>query len=199
MTKTLEFLFDFASPNAYLSYVPSRDIAKQAGAQFKITPILLGGLFKLTGNQAPMVAFGDVPNKISYELLEMRRFIEKHGLGNFKMNPFFPVNSLQLMRGLIAAQNAGVGDAYIDVVLKGMWEDEENMADADTAYRVIAAAGIDAEKLASDAASSPVKDQLKSNTTQAAERGAFGVPTFFVGDAMFFGKDRLHQVADALA
>ena len=199
MTKTLEFLFDFASPNAYLSYRPAKEIANARGAKFQITPVLLGGLFKLTGNQAPFVAFGSIPNKMAYEMKEMQRYVSAHGFSKFTMNPFFPINTVQIMRAFIAAQKAGDGDVYADTVLTAMWEGGQNMGDAEIITAVLNNAGLDAASLMSEASSDPIKDALKANTADAAERGAFGVPTFFVGDEMFFGKDRLGQVDQALA
>ncbi|NNE39627.1 MAG: 2-hydroxychromene-2-carboxylate isomerase [Marinicaulis sp.] len=198
MSKTIEFLFDFGSPNAYLSYPLIKGIAERHGASLEITPILLGGLFKITGNQAPMVAFGRIPNKIAYEMLEMKRFIEKHGLSKFKMNPFFPVHTVLIMRGLIAAKEAGVDESYINAVLTAIWEDEKNMSEEAVVREVLESAGLDANRLLIEAVSNPVKEKLKSNTQVAANRGAFGIPTFFIGSEMFFGKERLAQVEEAL-
>ena len=198
MQKKIEFLFDFGSPNAYLSYPLIIDMADRYSASLEITPILLGGLFKITGNQAPMVAFGGIPNKIAYEMLEMKRFMEKHGFSKFKMNPFFPVNTVLIMRGLVAAKEAGVEKAYIETVLPAMWEEEKNMADDAVVRDVLNVAGLDARNLLAAAISDPIKEKLKSNTQDAADRGAFGVPTFFIEGEMFFGKDRLAQVEEAL-
>ena len=196
MTKQVDFIFDFASPNAYFAY---KVLSADGDIEIAVTPCLLGGIFKATGNQAPMVAFANIKNKLAYDFLEIQRFIKKHGLSRFKMNPHFPVNTLHAMRGLIAAQREGVAAPYIEAVLAAMWEDEKNMSDTDVIRDVLAAAGLDADKLLALSATDEVKTALKENTAAAVERGAFGVPTFFVGEERCFGKERLEQVREALA
>jgi len=188
MSKRIEFIFDFGSPNAYLAYQVMPGLLARTGARLSITPCLLGGIFKATGNQAPFVAFGGIKGKLEYEMLEMRRFIARHGLDRFRMNPHFPVNTLQLMRGLIAS---GDSPAYIDVILRGLWEEGLNMGDPEVVAGLLTDAGFDAASLFHDAQTDVVKQQLAANTQAAVDRGAFGIPTFFVGDEMFFGKDRL--------
>jgi 2-hydroxychromene-2-carboxylate isomerase len=199
VSKTVDFIFDFASPNAYLAEGPLRDIAARTGAMVNRVPCLLGGIFKLTGNSAPFVAFGPIKGKLAYEQLEMQRFIQRHGLTQFRMNPHFPVNTIHIMRGLVAAERLGVGEAYVAVVLKAMWEDGENMGDAVVIARVLGEGGLDSAAILELSQSQPVKDELTANTAAAVERGAFGIPTFYVGDEMFFGKERLGQVEEALA
>ena len=199
MARTLEFIFDFGSPNAYLAWKALPAILARTGASLTVTPALLGGIFKATGNSAPMVAFGGVKGKLAYENLEMRRFIEKHGLTAFRFNPHFPVNTLGIMRGLVAAQAAGAGDAYLDVVLRAMWEEGRKMDDPEVIAATLTNAGLDAAALLAAAQSLPVKDALAASTAAVVERGVFGIPTFFVGSEMFFGKDRLGQVEEALA
>jgi 2-hydroxychromene-2-carboxylate isomerase len=196
--KNVEFIFDFASPNAYLALKVLRDIVVRTEANLTITPCLLGGIFKATGNQAPMIAFAPVKGKMDYEMLETRRFIAKHGFTKFSMNPNFPINSIHAIRGLIAAQTAGVGDAYIDAVLSGFWEQGAMMGDMAVIAGVLDAAGLDGAALMEATASAEVKATLIANTESAVARGAFGVPTFFVGSDMFFGKERLSQVEEAL-
>ncbi len=203
MTKTLEFIFDFASPNAYLAYRVVPDILARTGAQLKLTPCLLGGLFKLTGNQAPMTAFGGVQGKLAYELLETRRFIDRHGLDRFRMNPHFPVNTLLIMRGAVAADLEGRLIAYVEAVLPALWEDGLKMDDPAVVQAVLGPAGFGhILPMTHEAA---VKAALIANTQAAADRGAFGIPTFFVRptffveEEMFFGKERLGQVEEALA
>lgn len=196
--KTVEFVFDFASPNAYLAGKVLPDIAARTGAEIVIRPALLGGLFKLTGNQAPMTAFGGVRGKLAYEALETRRFVDRHGLTAYRMNPHFPVNTLLIMRGLVAAQRAGVADRYIPVVLSAMWEQGLKMDDPAVVSQTLAAAGLDAEALLAATQDPEVKAELMAGTEAAAARGAFGIPTFFVGEEMFFGKERLGQVEDEL-
>jgi 2-hydroxychromene-2-carboxylate isomerase len=199
MARTLEFIFDFGSPNAYLAWKALPAILARTGASLTVTPALLGGIFKATGNSAPMVAFGGVKGKLAYENLEMRRFIEKHGLTAFRFNPHFPVNTLGIMRGLVAAQAAGAGDAYLEVVLRAMWEEGRKMDDPEVIAATLTDAGLDAAALLAAAQSQPVKDALAASTAAVVERGVFGIPTFFVGSEMFFGKDRLGQVEEALA
>ena len=194
MSSSIEFLFDFASPNAYLSYHVLSEVAERNGSALTLTPVLLGGLFKLTNNQAPMVAFGGGKGKLDYEMLETQRFIAAHRLERFRFNPHFPINTIMLMRGFIAAQQMGVQQQYVDANLAGMWEQEQNMGDPEVATGVWQAAGLDAQALIEAIQTQPVKDALLHNTQQAAERGAFGVPTFFVGQEMFFGKERISQI-----
>jgi 2-hydroxychromene-2-carboxylate isomerase len=199
MTKRLEFIFDFGSPNAYLAYRVLPPILARTGAELVITPCLLGGLFKLTDNRPPLVAFAGVKGKVEYEKLEVKRFIAKHGLMKFRMNPHFPVNTLMLMRGLVAARLRGEEAAYLEMGLQGLWEEGLKLDDKDVLARRIGEAGLDAERLLEDAQRPDVKQSLVETTDAAARRGAFGIPTFFVGEEMFFGKERLAQVEEELA
>ncbi|MBM26981.1 MAG: disulfide bond formation protein DsbA [Halieaceae bacterium] len=198
MSGKVEFLFDFASPNAYFSYHVLREVAERQRVELVLTPVLLGGLFKLTNNQAPMLAFGEVKGKLEYDMLETQRFIDAHGLNKFVFNPHFPINTITLMRGFIAAQDIGVVDQYVEANLSAMWEQGLNMGDPEVAAGVWQSAGLDAAGLAEAIQTQPVKDALLQNTQQAADRGAFGVPTFFVGDEMFFGKERIIQIEQML-
>ncbi len=198
MAGQLELLFDFASPNVYFAYRALPAILARTGAELTITPCLLGGVFKATGNQAPFTAFANVKGKIAYEMLEIKRFVTRHGLAKFRMNPHFPVNSLLLMRGLVAAQALGQGAAYLETGLKGMWEDGVKMDDPQALAGCIEAAGLDAKALLEAAQTPEVKQSLADSTAHAVERGAFGLPTFFVGSQMFFGKERLGQIEDEL-
>ena len=194
--KQIEFIFDFASPNAYLAYRVLPDILTRTGATLALTPCLLGGIFKATGNQAPMLAFAGVPAKLGYEAVEMQRFVHRHGLSKFRMNPHFPINSLLLMRGMIAA--AADQAAYVEAVLTAMWEDGRAMGNPTVVAEVLVAAGLDAEAILAAAATDTVKQALAANTQAAVARGVFGIPSFFVGDELFFGKDRLAQVENYL-
>ncbi len=195
----VDFIFDFGSPNAYLCWKVLPKIAARRGAEVNLVPCLLGGLFKLTGNQSPMAAFAGVQGKLAYEQLETRRFIARHGLDAFRLNPHFPINTLQIMRGLVAARRRGEGEAYVAAVMAAMWEDGRKMDDPDVIAAVLGAAGLDAAGLADAVTEPSVKAELIANTEAAAARGAFGIPTFFVGEEMFFGKERLAQVEEALA
>lgn len=194
----VEFLFDFASPNAYLAHRVLPGIEARTGVKFTCTPVLLGGLFKLTGNQAPMLAFAGIPNKLAYEMLELRRFVARHKLDAFQMNPFFPVNTLLLMRGAVAAEMDGVLEPYAEAGFRHMWEAPKKMDDPAVAAEALASSGLDAARLLARTKDDDVKAKLMANTEAAAKRGAFGIPTFFVGDEIYFGKNTLREVEDAL-
>ena len=191
MSKTIDFIFDFASPNAYLAHKVMPEILQRTGAQLKLKPCLLGGIFKATGNQAPMVTFGPVKGKLDYERLEMARFIKKHGLERFSFNTHFPVNTLIMMRAAIAAEADGRLTDYVEAGFKHMWEDGLKMDDPDVFSKAMDDAGFDGKRLLEQTQDQAIKDVLMQNTAAAVERGAFGIPTFYVGDEMFFGKDRL--------
>ena len=198
MTKTLELIFDFGSPNAYLCMKALPELLDRTGADLTITPCLLGGIFKATGNKAPMVQYADAPAKLAYENLEMRRFIERHGLTKFRINPHFPVNTLTIMRGAIVAEDEGVLDDYVDAVNRAMWEEGLKMDDPEVIAAYLSANGFDGPALLARTQEPAIKAKLAQNTEAAVARGAFGIPTFFVRDEMFFGKDRLAQVEEAL-
>jgi len=197
-TPTARFLFDFGSPNAYLVHQVLPQLEARTGVAFEHVPILLGGLFKLTGNRSPIETFANVPHRRAYDMLEVRRFIARHGLRRFRMNPFFPVNTLQIMRGAVAAQQLGCLPAYEDAVFAAMWERELNMADPEVIARTLGEAELDAAALLAAAQEAEVKARLVANTQSAFEAGAFGAPTFFVGGEIFFGKDRLREVEDEI-
>ena len=197
MTKSLEFLFDFGGPNSYLAHKRLPEICARTGGELVYVPILLGGLFKLTNNQAPMMRYAETPAKRNYEMLEFDRFVKAHALP-FKMNPRFPINSLYLMRAAVAAQQLGCFALYVDTVMAAMWEDGRDMDDAEIVRQVLDSAGLDSAALLALADDPNVKAELMANTEAAAKRGAFGVPTFFVGEEMFWGKERLEQVEAAL-
>ena len=193
-----EFLFDFASPNAYFAHKVIPQIEARTGVIFRYTPVLLGGVFKLTGNQAPMIAFGNIRNKMDYEMLETRRFIARHRLDSFKMNPHFPVNTLLLMRIAAGAEIDGGLAAYMEVAYRHMWELGSNMSDPDAVQAALTEGGLDAERLMARAQEQDAKDRLMANTNDAVERGAFGIPTFAAGKEIFFGKNTLRDVEEAI-
>lgn len=193
-----EFLFDFGSPNAYLAHQVIPDIEKRTGTKFEYTPVLLGGIFKATGNQSPMQAFGHIKNKMAYEQLETQRFIARHKLTRFQFNPFFPVNTLQIMRGAVAAQKAGDLPRYMGAVFHHMWEVPKKMDDPTVIAAALAKSGLDANALIAASQTPEVKETLVKNTEAAVARGVFGIPTFFVDGAIYFGKDRLRDVEDAI-
>jgi 2-hydroxychromene-2-carboxylate isomerase len=197
VTKSFEFLFDFGGPNSYLAHKVLPGLCARTGAEAIYTPILLGGLFKLTNNQAPLIRYAETPAKRNYEMLEFERFVKRHNLP-FQMNPHFPINSMLLMRGSIAAQRLGCFMPYVDAIMAAMWEAGENTGDPGVARAVLTRAGLDADALIAACDDPEVKATLSANTEQAAARGAFGVPTFFVRGEMFWGKERLGQLEEAL-
>lgn len=188
----VDFIFDFASPNAYFCHRVIPEIEKRTGATFNYVPCLLGGIFKITNNQAPMMAFNGITNKLEYQNIEIQRFIKKHNLAHFTMNSFFPVMTLQLQRGAIAAMSLNVFDEYLEAIFKGMWEKSLNLADQEVLVNLLTAeTQIDISNLVEKMQTQEIKDQLIQNTSNAVERGAFGIPTFFADDEIFFGKDSL--------
>ena len=195
----VEFHFDFGSPNAYLAHKLILGIEQRSGAAFVYVPILLGGVFKLTNNAAPMVQFKDVKNKLAYQRLEFQRFIDKHGLKQFRWNPHFPVNTVQIMRGAIVAQMDGTLMPYVDAVFHHMWEAPKKMDDPAVIRAALEESGIDAARILARVQDQDVKDALLRNTEASVARGSFGAPTFFVGDEMYFGKDRLRDLEEAIA
>ena len=192
----VEFLFDFGSPNAYLAHQVIPHIEKRTGARFEYTPVLLGGIFKATGNRPPMQAFAEVPSKMAYERLEMERFIKRHAVA-FAFNPFFPVNTLSLMRMAVAAKAEGNLPRYMEAVFRGMWIEPKKMDDPEVVKAALAASGID-PALYERGQMHEVKAKLMANTEAAVARGVFGIPSFFVGAELFFGKDRLRDVEEAI-
>jgi 2-hydroxychromene-2-carboxylate isomerase len=194
----VQFLFDFGSPNAYLCHKVLADIEARTGVRFEYLPILLGGLFKLSNNRSPVEAFADIPNKLAYDKLEVQRFITKHKLTRFKFNPHFPVNTLKIMRLAVAAQALGCGPQTIDAMYSAMWEQARDMDDPDEIAAVLREAGLDRPALLARVQDPEVKARLAANTQSAFERGAFGSPSFFVGDQLFFGKDRLREVEEEI-
>jgi 2-hydroxychromene-2-carboxylate isomerase len=193
-----EFLFDFGSPNAYLSHLLIPGVEQRTGVRFKYVPVLLGGVFRLTNNKSPMESFAGIKNKLEFQRLEMRRFIKRHGITGFKMNPFFPVNTLQLMRGAVAAEREGVFMPYVDAMFRNMWGEPKKMDDAEVFRVALTEAGLDADLLLRRIQDDEVKSRLLENTQRAVERGVFGSPSFFVGEELFFGKDQLRDVEEEI-
>eukprot|EP01030_Chromulinospumella_sphaerica_P013651 gene13651-13434_t len=199
MMVTVKFYFDFGSPNAYLSHKVIPRIEARTGATFDYVPVLLGGIFKATGNQSPATAFAGIKNKLAYDGLEMRRFVERHDIPQFRANPHFPVHTLQIMRGAVAAQAAGVFETYVDSVYGDMWERGRKMDDPEVIRAAWTEAGLPAEELLRLMQTDEVKGRLIANTEAAVALGAFGSPTFLVGETeLFFGKDRLRDVEEEI-
>ena len=196
--KKVEFHFDFGSPNAYLSHLVIPAIEQRTGSKFQYVPILLGGVFKLTNNRSPAESLAGIRNKPQYERLETARFIRRHGITKFQSNPFFPVNTLMIMRGAMAARAMGIFERYVDEMYRHMWAEPKKMDDPNIVRGVLDAAGFDSARWFELIQSAPVKDELLHNTEQSVERGTFGSPTFFVDGEIFFGKDRLREVEEMI-
>jgi 2-hydroxychromene-2-carboxylate isomerase len=194
----VEFHFDFGSPNAYLSHLVIPEIEKRTGVKFEYVPVLLGGVFKLTGNRSPAESLAGIRNKPEYERLETSRFIRRHKITRFQVNPYFPVNTLTLMRGAIAAQSLGVFERYVDEMYRHMWAEPKKMDDPNVMRAALEALGLESGRILELVQTQPIKDQLLENTRQSVERGTFGSPTFFVGAEIFFGKDRLREVEEMI-
>jgi 2-hydroxychromene-2-carboxylate isomerase len=196
---TVEFHFDFGSPNAYLSHLVIPDIERRTGARFVYVPILLGGVFKLTGNRSPAESLAGIRNKPEYQRLETARFIQRHGITRFTPNPFFPVNTLVLMRGAIAAARLEIFERYVDEMYRHMWAEPKKLDDPGVLRAALAESGLDADAILALTQAQDVKDELLENTQRSVERGTFGSPTFFVDDEIYFGKNTLREVEEAIA
>ena len=194
----VEFHFDFGSPNAYLSHLVIPEIEKRTGVKFEYVPVLLGGVFKLTNNRSPGESLVGIKNKPDYERLETARFIRRHGITRYKSNPYFPVNTLTMMRGAIAAQSVGGFERYVDEMYRNMWADPKKMDDLNVFRATLDEAGLETARILELIQTPKVKDQLLANTQRSVERGTFGSPTFYVGDEIFFGKDRLREVEEMI-
>jgi 2-hydroxychromene-2-carboxylate isomerase len=195
MSKAVEFYFDVGSPAAYLAWTQLPQIARAAGAEIEYRPFLLGGVFQATGNRSPM----EVPAKGQYMQDDLQRFARRYGVP-FAHNPHFPINTLTLMRGAIGLQMREPARMvpYVDAVYRAIWVDGKNMNDAATVGKVLQQAGFPPEQLLALASDQAVKDHLKAETQEAVARGVFGAPTFFVGQDMFWGQDRLDFVKESL-
>jgi 2-hydroxychromene-2-carboxylate isomerase len=191
-----QFLFDFGSPNAFLSHEAIPAIEKRIGMKFQYVPILLGGIFKATNNRSPAEALAGIKNKREFHAIETDRFLKRFHVKPYTWNPFFPVNTLNLMRAAIAAQLDGVFEQYVNAVFHHMWVEPKKMDDPEIALKALTSSGLDAAKLFTRAGDAEVKAKLIENTQSAVERGAFGSPTFFVGNEMFFGKEQLRDVEE---
>ena len=198
-TTAPQFMFDFGSPNAFLSHEAIPAIEKRTGAKFEYVPILLGGIFKATNNKSPAETLAGVKNKREFHALETERFVKRFGVKPYTWNPFFPVNTLNLMRAAVAAQRDGVFEKYIEAAFHHMWVEPKKMDDPEVAAKAFSASGLDAAKLFARAQEPEVKAKLIENTQAAVERGAFGSPTFFVGKEMFFGKEQLREVEELIS
>jgi 2-hydroxychromene-2-carboxylate isomerase len=195
MTKTVEFFFDVGSPTAYLASTQIQKIASEAGATLTYRPMLLGGVFKATGNASPV----SVPAKGKWMFSDMNLWAKRYGV-SLRMNPYFPINTLPLMRGAVAMQMRMPEKfgAYLAAVMNAIWQDKKNMGDPAIISETLTAIGIDSAAFMSMIGDDEIKAALVKNTEEAVSRGVFGAPTFFVGDQMFFGQDRMMFVKEAL-
>jgi 2-hydroxychromene-2-carboxylate isomerase len=194
----VEFHFDFGSPNAYLAHRVIPAIEARTGARFRYVPVLLGGVFKATGNRSPTEAFAGIRNKPAYERLETERFVRRYGIEGFVRNPFFPVNTLAMMRGAAAAEIDGGLERYVNAMFHHMWEAPKKLDEPEVLRDALIASGLDPAAVLARTQDPAVKARLIANTEMSVARGAFGSPTFFVGDAIYFGKDRLRDVEEAI-
>ena len=198
MTPRLEFHFDFGSPNAYLAHLVIPAIEARTGTAFSYVPILLGGVFKATNNVSPAVSLKGIANKPEYYALETRRFLKKHAITAYARNPHFPVNTLQLMRGAVFAQSQDYFAQYVDAVYHHMWVEPKKMDEAEVMRAALATSGLPAEAIMAGVQQPAIKQRLIENTEDAVARGVFGAPSFFVGDELFFGKDKLVEVEEEI-
>jgi len=194
-----QFLFDFGSPNAFLSHEAIPAIEQRIGVKFDYVPILLGGIFKATNNKSPAETLAGVKNKPEFMQRETERFIRRFKVRPYVWNPFFPVNTLMLMRGAVAAQAEGVFEAYVEAAFHHMWVEPKKMDDPEVAVQALTESGLDGARLLQRGQEPDIKNKLLENTQAAVARGAFGSPTFFVGDEMFFGKEQLRDVEELMS
>lgn len=198
MAADVEFHYDFGSPNSYFSHRVIPAIEARTGVKFKYVPILLGGVFKATNNRSPMEQFAEVKNKKEYNTRETERFIEKHGINKYQRNPHFPVNTLHIMRGTCYASGKDFEADYIEAMYQCMWERGLNMADPAVIEEALNEYGLPAADIIAGTQDPDIKQFLIDSTSASVEKGNFGSPTFFVGDEMFFGKDRLREVEEEI-
>ncbi|WP_108810459.1 DsbA family protein [Sphingorhabdus sp. Alg231-15] len=197
MTKTIELIFDFVSPNAYLIWQPLKALADKHGATIEVIPAFLGGMHKLTGNAPPFIRDAEVKGKNPYAMLEMNRFITKHSLTKFQMNPHFPFNTISLQRMLVALKPEKRA-TFIETLLPAIWEEQLDVTDTEVLGKILQDGGFDAQELFAKTQDPAVKQELMDNVENAVERGAFGIPTMYVDGEMYFGKERLGQIDEQL-
>ena len=194
---TIEYIFDFSAPNGYLAWFPLKEIAARTGAGIQVTPVYLGGMHRLTVNSPPMVRDAPVKGKVAYAELEFRRFLDRHAMTRFSMHPDLPFNSILLQRALTACQ-PDRRPAMLDCLLPAVWEDNIAPGDPQAVGDVLERGGFDARSLLESTQDPSVKQELVDRTQDAVDRGAFGIPTFFIGKEMWFGKERLRQIEEYL-
>ncbi len=193
MVKNIEFYFDFGSPTAYLAFTQLQLIAERQKANLIYCPILLGGVFKATGNNPP----ASVPAKGKYMMVDLQRYADKYKVP-YKRNPYFPINTLSLMRGAVSYQEEGDFLKYVNVIFQNMWIDPKNLNDEEVLKKVLIDSNFDINDFMKRISDQNVKNKLISNTENAVKKGAFGAPTIFVGDEMFFGQDRMEFIENSI-
>jgi len=195
----VDFIFDFASPNAYLCHKAIIRLEKTHKIKFNYIPCLLGGIFKLTNNQPPMLAFGEIPAKMKYEFeTAFNRFLKQHEIEHFCMNEHFPVNTLLIQRGAIVAQKNNFFNSYVGIVMSGMWEESLKLDSEDALHQLLAKHNCHADLVIAQIAQPEIKAELINNTNQAVENGVFGIPSFFIKNELYFGKESLREIKDML-
>jgi len=193
----VDFIFDFASPNAYLCHKAIQNLEKTHDIKFNYIPCLLGGIMKLSNNQPPMVTLADIPNKLKYEFdTAFNRFMKEHNITKFKMNEHFPVNTISLIRGAIVAQKNDFFESYVEIVLSGLWEQSLKLDTPEALHELLKNNDCYPDLVIEGIAKDEIKAELIANTSEAVEKGAFGIPTFFVENEMFYGKDSLRELKE---
>ena len=192
----VDFIFDVASPNTYFAHKLIPNFEKRTGTKFRYIPCLLGGIHKLTNNQPPFIAYADCENKNNYQMIEIERFVKQHKLTKYKFNSHFPPVTIQVQRGAIAAQRLKIFEEYFECVISAMWENDKNISDINILHETLEQSNLDVAAIMNIATSQECKDKLIANTDDAVSRGAFGVPTFFYENQIFFGKDHLYQLEE---
>ena len=192
-----KFIFDFGSPKTYLVYKLLPGIEKRTNIKAEYVPVLLGGIFKSTNNVSPIESFKTVPAKGKYDNLDTERFVKKHDIA-FNFNSNFPINTLNLMRGAIFAQENGIFDKYVDVVFKSMWVDNQKMDDLEVVQSVFLKNKLPVKEIFEGTQDQKIKDKLIKNTSEAVEKGVFGAPSMLVNNELFFGKETLQDVEELL-
>lgn len=198
MAAGAEFHFDFGSPNAYLAHLAIPGVESRTGISFKYVPVLLGGVFKATNNVSPAVSLRGIRNKPEYQRLETERFLRRYRVPAYVPNPHFPVNTLTIMRGAIVAERDGFFDRYVDEVYRHMWTRQKKLDDPDVMAQAFRESGLPVAALLDGIQDPAVKQQLIANTESSVHRGVFGSPSFFVGEELYFGKDKLRDVEEEI-
>lgn len=195
---TVQFHFDFGSPNAFLAHLVIPDIEQRTGATFEYVPVLLGGVFKATNNMSPAQSLAGIRNKPDYARIETQRWLKAYGVEAFTPNPHFPVNTLQIMRGAIYAQSTDGFERYVDEVYRHMWREAKKMDDPEIIRAALTESDLPADEIMEGMSDPEVKAKLIANTEDSVSRGTFGSPTFFVDDEIYFGKDKLRDVEEEI-